>query len=112
MSAGQTRGTLLQRRGQTCCQHPQHPAQLAAHTGMVTCPKAHAMGMGFSGHCLLSLHSNWAGFATAGLLIYLACLCGEWILHGGKEHPRRKRGSVICSNGGDWACRWMGQSFL
>lgn len=39
------------------------------------------MGRRFSGRCLLSLHSNLAGFAGAGLLIYLACLCGEWLSH-------------------------------
>ena len=82
MSTGQTQGTSLQRRGQTCSRHPRQPAQLAARTGTVTCPKAYATGMGVSGRCLLSLHSNLAGFAGAGLLIYLACLCGEWLLRG------------------------------
>ncbi|XP_074666373.1 CD5 antigen-like isoform X4 [Strix aluco] len=42
---------------------------------MVTHPKAFVMGMGFWGRCLLSLHSNLAGFAGTGLLLYLACLC-------------------------------------
>ncbi|KAM6225606.1 CD5 antigen-like [Spheniscus humboldti] len=42
--------------------------------------------MGFSGRCLLSLHSNLAGFARAGLLIYLACL---WDLVASQRVPLR-----------------------
>lgn len=108
---GKHGATSLQRRGQTCSRHPQHPAQLAACTGTVARPKARAMGRRFSGRCLLSLHSNLAGFAGAGLLIYLACLCGEWLSHReGASEEKDGVGDLQEWGGDDSACRWMGKA--
>lgn len=70
------------------------------------------MGMGFLGHYLLSQHSNLAAFAAAGILIYLVCLCGEWLLHGdGASSDKDRVGDLQESGRTGLADGWGKASF-